>query len=263
MTSSTQRVPILMYHEVAERHVPGFEKYSVTRHAFASQMRWLASTGHVTIALDQLLAHYRARTSIPERAIVITFDDGFRACAAHAGPIMASHGFSATFFLVAGLMGRSSEWLRHERGMTLPIMSWDDARALEQSGHRCESHTVTHVRLAEVGPDACRDELARSRSIIEDALGHTVHHLAYPFGSYDERVRAIAADCGYESACTVSIGLAAPDDESLALPRVPVLGTDSLFDFVSRLGTAHTVGDRLAAFARTLTGRATTPGRTR
>ena len=263
MTSPAQSVPILMYHEVSERRVSGFEKYSVTRRAFTSQMRWLASTGHVTIALDQLLGHYRTRTPIPERAIVITFDDGFRECAAHAGPIMASHGFSATFFLVAGLMGRSSEWLRLERGISLPIMSWDDARALEQSGHRCESHTMTHVRLAEAAPDACRDEMARSRSIIEDALGHDVHHLAYPFGSHNERVRAIAAECGYESACTVSMGLSMPDDDSLALPRVPVLGTDSLVDFISRLGTAHTVGDRLAAFARTLTGRATPPGRTR
>ena len=263
MTALTRSVPILMYHEVSERRVSGFEKYSVTRRAFAAQMRWLASAGHVTIALDHLLAHYRARAPIPERAIVITFDDGFRECAAHAAPIMASHGFSATFFLVAGLMGRSSEWLRHERGIALPIMSWEDARALEQAGHRCESHTVTHIRLAESTPDACRDELARSRSIIEDALGHEVHHVAYPFGSHNEWVRAIAGECGYASACTVAMGLSTPDDALLALPRVPVLGTDSLFDFVSRLGTAHTVGDRLAAFARTLTGRATTPERTR
>ena len=262
MTPTGDGVPILMYHEVSERRVAGFEKYSVTRRAFTSQMQWLASAGHRTIGLDQLLAHRRAHTPVPPRAIVITFDDGFRDCATLAGPIMTSHGFSATFFVVSELMGRTSEWLRHERDVELPIMSWDDARALEHAGHRCESHTATHARLTDVTPENCRAELTRSRTIIEERLGHEVRHLAYPFGAHNEQVRTIAAECGYESACTVSMGLSTSDDPPLELRRVPVLGSDSLLDFISRLGTAHTVSDRIAAFARTLTGRTSTAGRT-
>ena len=244
-----------MYHEVTETPHPSFAKYSVTPRAFAAQMRWLASANYSTISLPTLIAHRTTGAPLPRRPIIITFDDGFLDCARHAGPLLASHGFSATFFLVASLTGKPSTWLRAERGIELPLMSWDDARELERAGHRCESHSMTHPRLSELSPDACRDELARSRAMIEQEMQHDVRCLAYPFGAYNEQVREIAAECGYEAACTVEQGLSANNDHPLALKRVPVLGGDSLFDYISRLSTAYTVGDRLSAFAQTVMGR--------
>jgi peptidoglycan/xylan/chitin deacetylase (PgdA/CDA1 family) len=255
MSAPRDAVPILMYHEVTKAPHPSFTKYSVTARSFAAQMRWLAVAGYRTLDLATLVAHRRDATPVPPKSIVITFDDGFRDAAIYAGPVMAEYGFSATFFLVAGLMGGTSTWLERERGVTLRIMSWDDARVLERTGHRCESHSVTHPRLGALAPDACRDELARSRAVIEEAIGHAVRYVAYPFGSESAAVRAIARDCGYEAGCGVTIGLSTAADDPLALRRVPVLGTDSLFDFLSRLGTAYTVGDRVGELARRLTNR--------
>jgi peptidoglycan/xylan/chitin deacetylase (PgdA/CDA1 family) len=239
------RVPILMYHQVSDAPHTRFLKYTVTGRAFAAQMKWLAANDYSTIDLPTLLARRRGGAPILERTVVITFDDGFRECATVAAPAMEAHGFSATFFLVAGLMGDSSRWLVTERGIEFPIMSWDDARRLERAGHRCESHSVTHPRLAELSSEACRDELSRARAILEDELGHPVRHLAYPFGSENQQVRDVAAECGYDTACTVTIGISAAGDDVYALPRVPVLGTDSLLDFASRIRTAYTVRDRL------------------
>ena len=252
--SNTAAVPILMYHEVTETPHPKFAKYSVTPRAFAAQMRWLASANYSTISVPTLIAHRTTGASIPRRPIVITFDDGFLDCARNAGPVLTSHGFSATFFVVAGLTGGPSTWLRAERGIELPLMSWDDARELERDGHHCESHSMTHPRLTELSAAACREELTRSRVVIEQELQRDVRCLAYPFGSYNDEVREIAAACGYEAACTVEQGLSTNDDPPLALKRVPVLGGDSLFDFISRLSTAHTVGDRLSAFAQNVIG---------
>lgn len=252
--SGASAVPILMYHEVSETPHPNFAKYSVTPRAFAAQMRWLASANYSTISLPALIAHRTTGAAIPRRPIILTFDDGFLDCSRHAAPVLAAHSFSATFFLVAGLTGGPSSWLRAERDIELPLMSWDDARELERAGHRCESHSMTHPRLATVSTDACREELARSRAVIEQELQHEVRCLAYPFGSYNDQVRDLAAECGYEAACTVEQGLSTPNDHSLALRRVPVLGGDSLFDFISRLSTAHTVGDRLSAFAQNVMG---------
>lgn len=252
--SSGNAVPILMYHEVTDTPHPNFAKYSVTPREFAAQMRWLASAHYSTISLPALIAHRTTGSAIPRRAIVITFDDGFLDCAHHAGPVLAEYGFSATFFLVASLTGGPSKWLRSERGIELPLMSWDDARELERAGHRCESHSMTHPRLTELSAGGCRAELARSRAMIEQELEHDVRCLAYPFGSFNEQVREMAAECGYEAAVTVEQGLSTDDDHPLALKRVPVLGADSLFDFISRIGTAHTVGDRLSAFAQNLIG---------
>jgi peptidoglycan/xylan/chitin deacetylase (PgdA/CDA1 family) len=253
-TAPESTVPILMYHQVSETPQPDFAKYTVTKRAFAAQMKWLASAGYTAIDLPALVAHRRDQLPLPEQPVVITFDDGFRDCAEIAGPVLASHGLAATFFLVAGLMGRSSHWLVAERGIELPLMSWEDARALERAGHHCESHSMTHPRLGLVSASECRAELARSRATIEAELGHPVRCLAYPFGSENQQVRDLAADCGYEAACAVTIGLSTAADDPLALRRVPVLGSDSLLDFISRLRTGFTVRDRLSALARSVVG---------
>ena len=254
------RVAILMYHQVSDAPPASFVKYTVTPRTFAAQMRWLASAGYSTLALPALRAHRQQGVPVPPKRVIITFDDGFLECAQHTAPILRSHGFSATYFLVAGLMGGPGTWLRAECGIEPPLMSWDDARALVADGHHCGSHSMTHPRLAEISADACRDELAWSQRSIEEQLGRTVRDVAYPFGSENERVRAVAAECGYESACTVEIGLSTSADPALALRRVPILGTESLMDFKSRVRTGYTVGDRLRALARSVVGASGTAG---
>src|SRR5207248_1528671 len=94
-----------------------------------------------------------------------------------------------------------------------------------------------HARLTELDPAACRRELVDSRRRIEDELGREIRHLAYPFGSYDERVRSISEEAGYLSACSVRIGYSSPDDDLLALHRIPVNGQDGLNDFIRHLRT--------------------------
>lgn len=233
-------LPILMYHLVSPRPFPTFRKYTVTPQAFSAQVRWLALTGYATITLDDLLAA-RKGGSLPPRPVIITFDDGFRECVEHAVPILQAYGFCATFYLVAGLMGKTSEWLSAERGIELPLVDWSTARQLEAHGFVCGTHSMSHPRLTDLGVETCRTELLQSRQRLEDQLGHSIPHLAYPFGLYNDTVRAIAAECGYESACSTRIGLSEADDDLLALHRVPVNGEESFFDFICRLSTAHPV----------------------
>src|SRR5262245_54016318 len=109
-------IPILMYHQVMPRPHPALRKYAVTPGAFGAQMNWLTVAGYVPITLDTLLAHRSGHCSLPSRPIVITFDDGFLDCVEHAVPILHARGFTATFYLVAGLVGKTSHWLLPERG---------------------------------------------------------------------------------------------------------------------------------------------------
>jgi peptidoglycan/xylan/chitin deacetylase (PgdA/CDA1 family) len=245
----SQRVPILMYHEVTPRPLPAFRKYSVTPDELDQHVRWLARRGYHTVHLDAVVDAWAGRRPLPPRAVVLTFDDGFRDCLAYAPPVLQAHGFTATFFLVAGLMGDTSRWLVRERGLELPMTTWATARALEEAGFRCEAHTVTHPRLGELAPDACRDELVRGRAMLEDGLGRAVRHLAYPFGSWSPTARASAEEAGYLTACTTREGRAGPTDDLLALPRVPVVGGAGLPDFIARLYTAYSTRQLLHATA--------------
>ena len=208
--------------------------------------------GYQSILPDDLLAARTGGGSLPANPVLITFDDGYQGCVEHAVPVLRSHGFSAVFYLVAGSVGSTSRWLVAECGLEFPLFDWGTARELERQRFACEAHSLTHPRLAAVAPDACRAELGESRRILERELGREIHHLAYPFGSYDARVRALAQEAGYRTACSVRIGLSAPDDDLLALHRVPVSGRDSLLDFVARLRTALAFGDAVRSMLRRL-----------
>jgi peptidoglycan/xylan/chitin deacetylase (PgdA/CDA1 family) len=234
-------VPILMYHEVSPRPHSAFSRYTVTVREFTRQMRWLATFGYGTIDMDSLVRARMGQGSLPDRPVLITFDDGFQGCADYAVPVLRAHGFTAIFYLVAGLMGKTSRWILPELGLELPLMSWDSVRRLASSGFQCGAHTLTHPRLARLPPDRCRTELVDARRQLEDGIGGPIHHLAYPFGDYDETVRALAAEAGYVSACSTRKGLSGAADDQLALHRVPVYGHDSLLDFGCRLRTGLTV----------------------
>ncbi len=239
-----------MYHQVAPQPSSAFRKYTVTPDAFAWQMKWLARRRYEPIDLDALVDYRAGRRALPPRPIVITFDDGYQACADYAAPILKAHGFTAIIYLVAGLAGELSHWLLAERGVEYPLMDWETARQLSADGLHIGSHTVSHPRLSELPEAHCRAELLTSRQLISEQLGRNVRHLAYPFGIFNARVKALAVEAGYQTACSVAIGFSVPADDLLALPRVPVLGSDSLFDFIWRLQTARALGEWLDRKAR-------------
>jgi peptidoglycan/xylan/chitin deacetylase (PgdA/CDA1 family) len=233
-------VPILMYHQVTQKPTAAFAKYTVTAKAFAAQMRWLAVARYTPLTLEALVEAWQHGRVLPRRPVVITFDDGFRDCMEYAVPVLRHHRFPAVFFLVAGLMGRTSEWMVQTAGVELPLMDWGAARALESLGMECAAHSMTHPALADQPAAASRAELVDSRRLLEDRLGREVRHLAYPFGSVSTVVRDLAAEAGYVAACTTEHGLADEGNDRLLLPRVPVYGHDSLLDFVFRLRGGQT-----------------------
>jgi peptidoglycan/xylan/chitin deacetylase (PgdA/CDA1 family) len=249
------RVPILMYHQVSPDDRPEFRKYTVSPREFRRQVGWLRLAGYHSVGLAQLIEARKGEGTLPPRPVVITFDDGFAGCHEHAAPALASAGFTATFYLVAGLMGGSSSWLRAERGFEAPIMTWENARELQARGFTCGAHSMTHPRLATLPVDECRRELVESRELLEQHLGDRVEHLAYPFGSYDEGVRLAAIESGYRSAVSVRPGLSDPDDDPFALHRVFVAGTDTIIDFAARLRFAVGVRDLVRGKSRGLWSR--------
>jgi peptidoglycan/xylan/chitin deacetylase (PgdA/CDA1 family) len=211
--------------------------------------------GYQTIDMDTLARARGGKGSLPKRPVIITFDDGYQGCVDHAVPVLRAHEFTAIFFLVTGLVGRTSRWMIPELGMELSLMGWDTARALAAEGFQFGAHTVTHPRLAGLDPARCRAELGDARKQLEQELTRTAIHLAYPFGSYDPAVQVLAAEAGYVTACSTRPGLSGSDDDLLALHRISVYGHDSIFDFVSRLRTGSAVREHLGQALDSVTHR--------
>jgi peptidoglycan/xylan/chitin deacetylase (PgdA/CDA1 family) len=228
-----------MYHQVAPTVPAAYSRYAVTPSVFARQMRTLIALGYRTITLEQLLAARTSGTPLPKRSVAITFDDGFADAVRYATPELVRHGFTATFFVVAGLIGRTSEWTRRRRGIEMPLAHARALRDLVEADFTVGSHTITHRPLAELKESECRYELCESKRRLEDALGCEVHDLAYPYGSTNDPVRQATGECGYRTACSTTEGLSSSTDDPLMLRRVHITGGDSFADFICRLGTGY------------------------
>src|SRR6185295_16888660 len=189
------------YHQVTPHPHPAFRKYSLTPDEFARQVRWLRRRGYESVGLATLAAWQQGRDGLPRRPVVFTFDDGFRDVAVHAAPVLRAHGYGAIFFVVSGLVGKTSEWLVVERGCEAPLMDWDALEALRADGFEIGSHAVSHPRLNALPIAECRAELMEARATLTRRLGATIDHLAYPFGTWSESVRSAARDAGYATAC--------------------------------------------------------------
>lgn len=244
-------VPILMYHEITRRVDSRFARYSVTAETFARHLRYLRLAGHTPVTLDALLGGARSAPG-PRRPVVITFDDGLRSCIEEAAPLLAARRYTATFFVVAGLVGGRSEWTAAELGTTLPLADWPALRELCARGFDCGAHSLTHPRLTAVTPARADEEIRGCRALLEERLGRPVRHFAYPFGAHDHGVRALVEKAGYTAACGTAPGRASLDDDRFALPRVPVYGHESVLDLACRLRT----GAPFRAWLRSRAGRA-------
>jgi peptidoglycan/xylan/chitin deacetylase (PgdA/CDA1 family) len=259
--SRAQHVAILSYHDVSPNPHPAFRRYSATVQEFERQMRWLSRRGYRAIDLDALLAARSAETRLRPRSVIITFDDGFRSCVEHAVPVLQAHGFTAVFYLVAGLMGSTSRWMA-DSGVNLPLMSWSAARDLAAAGYQCGGHTMTHPRLTTLDAKRRRIELADARRRTEDELGRNVTHFAYPYGALDTAVRESVEEAGYATACSTSAGLAGPHDDPLALPRLTIHGGEPLVSFAWRIRTGRGIRQTARSVVQRLLGRsARLPGR--
>jgi peptidoglycan/xylan/chitin deacetylase (PgdA/CDA1 family) len=230
-TPETPFVPILMYHRVTPEPCGPLARWSVTPEAFAEQMTLLVDMGFHTITMDAWHDHAERSAWLPGRPCILTFDDGHADFPEHAWPVLQRHGLEANVFLPTAHMGGTNAW-DARFGVTAPLMSWDDARALEAEGVRFGSHTSSHPRLTGLSVEAAARELAASRAALAHELTDPLSAIAYPFGDVDGGMQHLAGACGYDFALTCSPCAASIWDRPLALPRIEVARGASLAELL-------------------------------
>jgi len=171
------------------------------------------------------------------RSIGLTFDDGYEDFFDAALPVLSEFGFSATVFVVAGLIGKTNEWDTNRGGHARKLMSAVQLRSIASAQIEVASHSMTHAWLPSLSDDALRRELSDSKRTLEDLLGGEVKSFAYPSGAIDVRVRHAAGEAGYLFAATTIPGANYPFDK-LAIERWEIYGDHGLRGVVKTLETA-------------------------
>jgi peptidoglycan/xylan/chitin deacetylase (PgdA/CDA1 family) len=223
------RVPVLMFHRVAsEATVTNATSadLTVTPSTFAAEMDWLARNGYRPISQTTLFRALYEGGPLPRRPVLLTFDDGYVDAVDAIQPLLARHGWPATFAIITGRAGATA------------FLTWPQIVALDREGMDIASHSVDHVDLAGAGTADLQRQLIASRRALEAHLGHPVYWFVYPAGSYDDAAEQAARAAGYLLAYTTDPGSLITADGAMAEPRVRIHGADTVPDFAAAVRAA-------------------------
>ena len=228
---SVRRTVVLCYHSIH----PTKSFASATPAMCGRHLDWLAAECDI-VPLSRI-PEVVDRDERPRPAVAITFDDGYADNYEFAFPSLQERAFPATFFLTAGLLEKDPEVLARTQMLygtpadEVRPLEWSEVRAMHAAGMEIGAHTLTHPNLAVLDRAHVREELRRSKQIIEDRLGQPIRSMAYPFGKpgrhFTSDTVALVAEAGYEYACAVLFRAVRSSDSRYAIPRL-VATSDSV-----------------------------------
>lgn len=235
--------PVLMYHRIADESSPAMRRFTVSPAAFGAQLRQLRQAGYTGMTVSDWVRIGREEPQrMPSRPVVLTFDDGYADFEQHAWPLLQTHGFAATLYVVAGRAGGCSDWLPGSDAR-LPLLDWPALIRLQHAGIEIGAHSMTHLALDGLDEAALEQEVVQPREQMARAMGVAPDSFCYPFGFCNARVRAAVARAGYASACAVRYATASTAGDPLMIARHIVTSGMSADDFGALL--AHPTPLRL------------------
>ncbi len=207
-------IPAILYHKIGAPET----RYRVSLWSFEQQLVWLRENGYTSITMDQAYAAVYRGAPLPEKPILITFDDGW-AGQWEAASLLDAYGMHGVFFIMPNKIE----------------LTHDQVRDLLRRGHEIGSHSVTHADLTDIPDEDLRTEIVSSKAMIEEITGEDVDYLAYPYGKFDEHVISIVQSAGYCGAAEAlhPNGATWAPETRWNQPRVDIPGEINLDEFAN------------------------------
>lgn len=212
MAAMGQRTPVIMYHDIIERRGRGSVWFDCTTDEFRKGMDLIVERGYHPVSLKDLHEHLTSGKPLPDKAIVLTFDDNYQGFYDRAYPILKEHNFPSAVFVHTGYVG--------DKEGAHPKMSWDTLKELVKDPLvTIGSHTVTHPDLPTLPSDKQSEEMTKSKADLESNLGIKIDYFAYPEGKNDAITQSYAKEAGYTLAFSIANGPAEESPSILCVGR--------------------------------------------
>jgi peptidoglycan/xylan/chitin deacetylase (PgdA/CDA1 family) len=224
------RCPVLLYHHVGPHREGTYRSLSVTAEQFARQMGWLVRHGYTGITPRTWLEWLRTGKGLPNKPVMVTFDDSYADIAEFALPVLRKHGFGGAVYAVTGRLAATNTWDEAEGSGTFALMTAETVRKWATEGIEFGGHSRTHAHLPRISAEACRAEVAGSKSDLEAIIGAEVASFAYPYGQYNDSVVALTRGM-YAMAFSTVEGINTLATDQYLLRRIYVGPSQSLTEF--------------------------------
>jgi peptidoglycan/xylan/chitin deacetylase (PgdA/CDA1 family) len=220
---------ILMYHAVCP--LPENPNRIVTSPGlFEAQMRYLRRRKLRGVSMQELLRAERIGNA--KGLIGLTFDDGYENFLENALPVLERFGFSATVFVVAGMLGEENNWeFRFDPRPQMQLLTAEGLREVAARGMEVGSHSMTHSKLPNLDAEMLEEEVSGSRQVLSEVLGEAVDGFCYPHGFIDDASVQAVRRARYAYACAVIVRI---ERSEYDLPRITV-AEDNLPKFATKL----------------------------
>lgn len=186
----SRRLAILMYHRVGLPRAGTYPDLTVSPEAFERHLAALERRGYQSITPTDYLAWRLGESELPERAVMLTFDDGYADIAENAFPVLSRYGFRSCVFVVTGRVGGTNTWDQELGSASLRLLRRQEMLDAQDGGIELGGHSRTHPSLAAITIDQVREEVAGCRADMQRLTGRPPVAFAYPYGEADSRVVA-------------------------------------------------------------------------
>ena len=188
--------PILEYHQVTDELLdPDFEMYNVPPADFAAQLDYLQAEGYTTITLQDFMRVVHGKGELPDKPIVLTFDDGYADNYHIMLPILEAHSMTAVIYVITNELGKKN------------YLKLDELKDLQRRGIEIGSHTADHLPLTSYDEDFQRRQIRESKIFLEWSGLETIYSLSYPNGAFNSDIEKILCEEEYLTAVTGAAGL--------------------------------------------------------
>ena len=202
-----EQVPILMYHEVNDLLA---NSLYLSVADFTAHLDYFEQAGITPISMQQLYDHWFCGANLPEKPVVLTFDDGYVSMYNTVYPLLRDRGWTGTFFCITDArLGENS-------------LSEQMIAEMAANGMEIGSHTVSHWELDSLSDSSLTRQLQESKAVLTDITGCEITALCYPAGKYNDDTQTAAAQAGYLCAVTTKNGFAEKSQGMFALKRIRV-----------------------------------------
>ena len=181
---------VLTYHAIAPDESP----IAISRARLCVHLDALQDAGYTFVPLSAAIDAARSGAPPPRRAVALTFDDGYASVATDAWPLLAARGIPASLFVITGRLGQDNRWPGQASwAPVMPLLDHGALRALAAAGADIGAHTWSHPSLPSLDAVGLAAEVVGAADRLEQVVGQSVRHFAYPYGRWGRRELAVAA----------------------------------------------------------------------